>query len=72
MTKIKIKTTGRYHVTSFGNGTAYEITRVSDGASVLLQGDDAVQLESEIESANSRYTADDVCGNYDEVMEVAA
>lgn len=30
-----------YHISSYGNGLFYRVQREADGASVLLQGDDA-------------------------------
>lgn len=45
---------GKYHIRSFGNGWAYEITEKSTGDSLFFQDEDAAQLQTETEDfANS-------------------
>ena len=51
---------GRYHITSHGNGWAYEVTDNETGDSLWFQDDDATQLESdtsdfECETAIAQY-----------------
>ena len=38
---------GRYHITSHGNGWAYEITDQETGNNLWFQDDDAIQLQDE-------------------------
>jgi hypothetical protein len=38
----------RYRVTSYGNGTAYSVTRRLDGASMHVQGDDASEFHDSV------------------------
>ena len=40
---------GLFHVTSHGNGWAYEVTQQSTGASLWFQDDDATMLQNETE-----------------------
>lgn len=42
-----ITANGRFHVTSHGNGWAYEVTDQSTGASLWFQDQDAEQLQAE-------------------------
>ena len=59
----------RYKVETI-NGMVY-IIRLADGASVLLQGDDARTFESQIETPLlSIEEQDRICENYDAVMRV--
>lgn len=51
---------GRYHITSHGNGWAYEVTDNETGDSLWFQDDDAAQLQSdtsdfECETAIAQY-----------------
>lgn len=57
-----------YEITSYGNGLSYVITRLSDGKSVSIQGDDAPTFRTEWEHCSHRYTMDDLCSEYDHVM----
>lgn len=61
----------RYKIKSTGNGAFYTITRLSDGACVFLEGDDALEFEKSLETTNERFTDDDVCALYDDVMKPA-
>ncbi|MBX6334734.1 hypothetical protein IRY61_05375 [Candidatus Saccharibacteria bacterium] len=58
---IRIFTGERYCVDSYGNGWAYAITRLEDGASVWLQDSDAVHFAEEMERTNERFTYEDLC-----------
>ncbi len=62
-----------YTINSEGNGARVTITRLADGASVFLQGDDAVSFIDAVEHAYDRDDADtplhDLCATYDDVME---
>lgn len=53
----------RYRIDSQGNG-AFVTIRVSDGRSVFMQGEDAVQFLEELDRTNDRYTADDLCAEF--------
>lgn len=68
MRQVTIYTSKRYSVDSMGNGAFVTVTRLTDGASVFMQGDDAVTFREELDAAGEIYTADDVCSEYDEVM----
>ena len=51
---------GRYHITSHGNGWAYEVTDNETGDSLWFQDNDATQLQSdtsdfECETAIAQY-----------------
>lgn len=59
----------RYQYRSEGNGARYEIKRLADGATLFLQGDDAVQFSNELDKTHDRWTDDDVCAQYDELFE---
>ncbi|HLX60901.1 MAG TPA: hypothetical protein VKX17_06425 [Planctomycetota bacterium] len=56
--------TRAFEIESWSNGYFYEITRKSDGASVFLQGDDAIRLSDELERTTERFTDDDVVWQY--------
>lgn len=60
--------TRRYSIESKGNGAFVTVTRLRDGASVFFQGDDAVTFTAELDATHERWTDDDVCAEYDEVM----
>lgn len=51
-------------IESFGNGLFYQIARRSDGATVFLQGEDAIRLDEELERTDERVTDDDVVSQY--------
>ena len=53
-----------YWIESYGNGFAYEIIRKADGASVFLQGDDAIRLSQELERTTQRCTEDEVAAQF--------
>lgn len=48
---------GRYLITSYGNGTAYEVTQ--GNRSVHLQGDDCIQLREQTEDFSNPSALDD-------------
>lgn len=50
------------------SGTAYTITRIADGATLFLQGDDALSFGRQLEATHEGYTDDDVCAEYDSVF----
>lgn len=56
MTKT-IFTCGRYTITSYGNGTAYEVTQ--GNRSVFLQGDDCIQLREQTKDFSDPSALDD-------------
>lgn len=59
---------GKYRIVSFGKGAAFTITRVADGKSVSLQGDDAVQFDNELDALRQGMSFDRACEDYDEVL----
>lgn len=54
----------RYHINSTGNGALVCIERLSDGASLFLQGDDAARFVAETEHTGGACSEDDVCEQY--------
>ena len=58
----------RYRILSKGNGAMFDITRLTDGATLFLQGGDAVEFDSELDATTERRTADDVCDDYAELF----
>jgi hypothetical protein len=58
----------RYSIKSEYNGAFYLLTRLADGATVFMQGDDADEIRCQIECVSERFTADDLCAQYDDVM----
>ena len=58
-----------YEIESQWNGAFYTIVRISDMASVFLQGDDALQFESDLDSCQTDKQIDLLCSQYDDVME---
>ena len=42
-----------FQVESWGHGLFYEVTRLADGATVFLQGEDATRLRNELERTNT-------------------
>ena len=62
----------RYQIDSTGNGAFFTITRLTDGATVFFQGDDAVQFGVYLSYTNDHYTDDDLCASYQHLMEVPA
>lgn len=63
-------TSKRYKVESTGNWLFVTITRRRDGASVFLQGDEAETFMDQIDDT-SVFQLDDVCSEYDDVMQAA-
>jgi len=60
-----IKTQGRFRgIESYGNGFAYQIVWKADGATVFLQGDDAIRLGQELDQTTERFTDADVASQY--------
>ena len=55
---------GDFEIESYGNGFAYQIVREADGASVFLQGDDAIRLGQELDHTTERFTDEDVASQY--------
>lgn len=70
---IRVHTGPRYQVDSWGNGAAYALTRISDGASCFFQGDDAnifrAELDADVETA---YLEGTLLSAYDDIMTVEA
>ena len=60
----------RYYIKSQYNGAFFTIERLSDGASVFMQGDDADEFRWQLECTSDRFTIDDLCAQYDDVMQV--
>ena len=56
--------TDDFEIESHGNGFAYQIVRRADGASVFLQGDDAIRLGQELDQTTERFTDGDVASQY--------
>lgn len=61
----------RYCIDSHGNGFAYEITRLEDGATLWLQDQDAAYFAENMERTNERYTIENVCDEYAVLMDEA-
>ena len=60
----------RYKIETTHNGAFYTITRLADGASIFLQGDDAVLFGDRIEGLPAGSEEEDrVCEDYDAVMQ---
>lgn len=55
----------KYSIESRAWGAFMTIKRLSDGASVFLQGDDAIRFNHELELA---YTDDEAASKYDDVL----
>ncbi len=74
----------RYRVYTWRGGLAYEIVRIVDGASVVLQGDDVLPFEQDLRAAEQNLAAADsslaalgiksatdyVCEEYSAVLEI--
>jgi hypothetical protein len=54
----------RYKIESTGSGAFWTITRLADGATLFLQGDDAANFAREIDSLPDWMTSDDQCDAY--------
>ena len=59
----------KYKIESTANGAFYTITRVADGATLHLQGDDAIAFSDSINSTHEKHTDDDACAEYDHVFQ---
>lgn len=53
-----------FTVESWGIGQFFELRRIADGATVFLQGDDALQLAYELDQTTDAYSDDDVASQY--------
>ena len=51
-------TDGKYHVKSYGNGWAYEVTDTTTGESLFFQDHDAEQLQNETEDFTNTMVLD--------------
>lgn len=60
----RLNRTGGFWIESYGNGFAYQIVRKADGATVFLQGDDAISLGQELDRTTDRLTDEDVVSQY--------
>jgi len=76
MTTIDLSQPGRRYVHArgkhyvvYGHQCGLEIERVSDKASVFMQGDDALSLENDLDACRTVRSIDTVCDAYDLVME---
>ena len=54
-----------YEIESTGNGATWTIKRLDDGATLFLQGDDAITFANKINDCSDDYTDEDVCAEYD-------
>ncbi|MNK99957.1 hypothetical protein D3C87_1203750 [compost metagenome] len=61
-----------YRLESWGNGAAYTLTRESDNASALFQGDDASQFRADFDTAFAygRAHVRRLFSDYSEIMRV--
>lgn len=50
MTRIEIARGNGFHLVSYGNGTAYDLSLDGEADSVFVQGDDATQFREEWEA----------------------
>ena len=55
---------GAFEIASCGNGLIFQIVRNADGATVLLQGDDAIRLGEELDETTEHFTEEDVAAQY--------
>jgi len=53
-----------FEIESFGNGFAYEIVRKVEGASIFIQGEDAIRLSQELDQTTECFTDEDVVSQY--------
>lgn len=53
-----------FAIESFGNGIAYQVVRKDNGDTVFLQGDDALQLNQNLERTNGHVSDEDVVSQY--------
>ena len=60
----QLNRTGAFEIESYGNGFAYQIVRKADGATVFLQGDDAIRLGQELDQTTEGFTDEDVASQY--------
>ena len=65
-----VVTLKRYAITFYSYGIL--VKRLSDGAEVFFQGDDATEFVGELESTHDGWSNDDACSQYDEVMSIAS
>lgn len=61
----------RYEIVSRGNGATFMLTRVADGATLVLQGDDAVRFGKVLDDTSSDYPDDELCDEYSELFKGA-
>lgn len=59
-----------YKTESTGNGAFWTVTRLADGATLFLQGDEASAFALKIGNTHDACTDDDVCAEYDDVFVV--
>jgi len=64
ITNSFVTTDNRYHVESFGNGWAYNVTCQKTGQSFFVQDSDAEQLERD----NDYFECTNVLANYMETL----
>lgn len=58
----------RYKIVSSYGGAYFDVTRLSDGAGMFFQGDDADELRCQLEGCETSEQADEICAQYDDVM----
>ena len=61
-----------YQIETIDNGAFVSVIRCHDGASLWLQGEDAVRFCEELGETTDVFVDDDVCRQYDEAFSVAA
>lgn len=65
MRRATLHATPHYTLTSWGNGTAYELRHIASDQSVFVQGDDAAQFADEmadLENYRPDWSTDQVLG----------
>jgi hypothetical protein len=55
--------TGKFHITSHGNGWAYEITDQATGDSLWLQDDDAIWIEEQTDKFQNENALNSIFDN---------
>ena len=60
----QLNRTSAFGIESFGNGLAYQIVRKADGATIVIQDDDAICLGKELDQTTDRVTDEDVASQY--------
>ena len=61
----------RYKIRSTGNGSSWTITRLDDGATLFLQGDDAVEFARQLDDTTDGFDDAALCDQYEAAFVLA-